>query len=175
MAPDRLDSLRLPIVPIEPRPEFVASLRRRIASALAVEPEPERERVRDVPTVRYYVDDLDLAVEFYCERLDFDLELRAGEAFAMLYRGELRLLLSTPEPHRLPDGTLPAPGGWNRISLRVPDLERAVRALRQRGTRFRTEITTGAAVDSVLLEDPAGNLVELFEARTGYHERGGQP
>jgi catechol 2,3-dioxygenase-like lactoylglutathione lyase family enzyme len=122
--------------------------------------------------VRYYVHDIDAALEFYCGRLEFELELRAGPAFAMLYRGRLRLLLSTPEPHRLPDGTLPTPGGWNRISLRVDDLAATIETLGRRGVAFRTPITSGPTVDTVLLEDPAGNLVELFEARSGYHERG---
>jgi catechol 2,3-dioxygenase-like lactoylglutathione lyase family enzyme len=90
----------------------------------------------------------------------------------MLYLGDLRLLLSVPgEPHVMPDGTLPQPGGWNRISLRVPDLPGTVAALRSRGARFRNEIGGGPAVDTILLEDPSGNLVELFEPRTGYHER----
>jgi catechol 2,3-dioxygenase-like lactoylglutathione lyase family enzyme len=167
--PDPLEVLRLPIVPIEPRPRFAEALLRRVRGA-----EP-REPRRDVPTMRYYVDDLASALEFYCGRLEFELEMRAGAVFAMLYRRELRLLLSTPEPHRLPDGTLPAPGGWNRISLRVDDLAETVAALDRRGVAFRTPITSGPAVDTVLIEDPAGNLVELFEARSGYHERGEDP
>jgi catechol 2,3-dioxygenase-like lactoylglutathione lyase family enzyme len=71
----------------------------------------------------------------------------------------------------LPDGSEPAPGGWNRIALRVPDLDTAVAELRRMGGRLRTGITTGVAVRQVLLHDPAGNLVELFEPAAGYHER----
>ncbi len=90
----------------------------------------------------------------------------------MLYRGDLRLLLSVPgTAHRLPDGTLPDPGGWNRIVLQVPDLAAAVDALHARGVRFRHEIVTSVGVRQTLLEDPSGNPVELFEPIAGYHER----
>lgn len=162
---DPLDVLRLATVPIAPRRAFAAALRARIQGQAASPSDPP-------PTVRYFVDDLDAAVDFYCRLLGFESELLASPTFAMLYMGELRLLLSVPgEPHKLSDGTEPEPGGWNRISLRVPDLASAVVALRRRGARFRTEIVSGPAVDTVLLQDPAGNLVELFEPRTGYHER----
>jgi catechol 2,3-dioxygenase-like lactoylglutathione lyase family enzyme len=90
----------------------------------------------------------------------------------MLYRGDLRLLLSVPgEPHALPDGTVPEPGGWNRISLRVSNLNATVAALRASGVTFRRGIAAGVAVDTALLADPSGNPVELFEPRAGYHER----
>lgn len=165
MGPDPLDALRLPIVPIDPRPEFAAALLRRIE-------EREEPSIGQTATVRYFVDDLDAAVSFYCDQLDFEEELRPSPVFAMLYRGELRLLLSVPgEPHALPDGTLPEPGGWNRISLQVADLDAAVKALRDRGARFRNDIASGVAVRQVLLEDPSGNLIELFEPLSGYHER----
>lgn len=162
---DPLRQLRMPIVSIEPRPEFAAALLRRIQGL-------EAPPARDTATVRYFVDDVDAAVAFYRERLGFEEELRPSPVFAMLYRGDLRLLLSVPgEPHALPDGTLPHPGGWNRISLRVENLAARVEALRRQGVRFRREITAGVAVSTVLLEDPAGNPVELFEPRAGYHER----
>jgi catechol 2,3-dioxygenase-like lactoylglutathione lyase family enzyme len=165
MTRDPLDALRLPIVPVDPRPEFAAALRRRIEAR-------EEPSVRQVATVRYFVDDLDAAVSFYCEQLGFEEELRPSPIFAMLYRGDLRLLLSVPgEPHVLPDGTLPTPGGWNRISLHVSDLDATVTALRARGVRFRSEVPSGVAVRQVLLEDPSGNPVELFEPLAGYHER----
>lgn len=168
MQPDPLERLRLPLVPIAPRAGFAKSL------LTAIEGHEGGGPQRDVPTVRYFVDDIDAALDFYCGRLDFELELRAAEAFAMLYRGELRLLLSTPaEPHRLPDGSMPAPGGWNRISLRVADLSSTVEALGRHGVAFRTPVTTGPTVVTALLEDPAGNLIELYEPRAGYHERGG--
>lgn len=164
MIPDPLDALRLPIVPIEPRLAFANALWQRIAGG--------EEVVAQSSTVRYFVEDLDEAVAFYCDRLGFEEELHRPPTFAMLYRGELRLLLSVPgEPHALADGTLPEPGGWNRISLRVADLHATVAALRAGGVTFRREIAVGVAVDTALLADPSGNLVELFEPRAGYHER----
>ena len=165
MPRDPLDALRLPVIPVEPRPEFASALLRRIRGA----PAP----VRESATVRYFVDDMDAAVEFYCRALGFEEELRPAPAFAMLYRGDLRLMLSLPaEPHALPDGTLPAPGGFNRMSLRVANLASTVDELRGQGATFATPITAGPTVNTVLVRDPAGNLVELFEPRgPGYHER----
>jgi catechol 2,3-dioxygenase-like lactoylglutathione lyase family enzyme len=169
---DPLERLRMPIVPIEPRAEFASALLRRIQGADAA-------AARDTATVRYFVDDLDRAVAFYRELLGFEEELRSSPVFAMLYRGDLRLLLSVPgEPHVLPDGTLPQPGGHNRISLCVDDLSTTVEFLRRQGARLRTEIVAGVAVNTTLLEDPAGNPIELFQPRAGYHERparGAQP
>ncbi len=164
MTDDPLDGLRLPSVPIEPRPTFADALWRRIAGG-------EQVAVQSA-TVRYFVDDLDAAIAFYRDQLGFEEELRSPPTFAMLYRGDLRLLLSIPgEPHALPDGTLPEPGGWNRISLRVSNLNSTVAALRASGVTFRRGITPGVAVDTALLADPSGNPVELFEPRAGYHER----
>jgi catechol 2,3-dioxygenase-like lactoylglutathione lyase family enzyme len=161
---DPFDSLRLPIVPIEPRPDFAAALLRRIEGREVVARQPA--------TVRYFVDDVAAAVSFYTRMLGFDVELHPSPEFAMLYRGELRLLLSLPgEPHVLPGGAMPEPGGWNRISLRVTDLAGTVARLRSQGAVLRSGIVAGVAVDTVVLEDPAGNLVELFEPRTGYHDR----
>jgi catechol 2,3-dioxygenase-like lactoylglutathione lyase family enzyme len=168
MATEPLDALRLPVVPVDPRPEFASALMRRIRGGR----EPVAGRTA---TVRYFVDDLDRAVAFYCQRLDFEEELRPSPAFAMLYRGDLRLLLSVPGgsggSHALPDGTFPEPGGWNRISLQVSDLAAAVEALRAGGTRFRGDVVTGVGVRQVLIQDPAGNPIELFEPLAGYHER----
>jgi catechol 2,3-dioxygenase-like lactoylglutathione lyase family enzyme len=164
MMPDPLDGLRLPSVSIEPRPAFADALWRRIAGDV--------EAAAQSATVRYFVGDLDEAIAFYRDQLGFEEELHPSPTFAMLYRGDLRLLLSVPgEPHALPDGTLPEPGGWNRISLRVPDLRATVAALRAEGVTFRREIAAGVAVDTALVADPSGNLVELFEPRAGYHER----
>ena len=163
MPADPLDALRLPVVPVEPRPEFAAALLRRIRGEAAA---------REGASVRYFVSDVDRAVAFYRDQLGFEEEPRAGGGFAMLYRGDLRLLLSMPGgSHRLPDGTLPAPGGWNRIALRVADLEATVEALRAAGARFRTGIVENPAVRNALVEDPSGNPVELFEPLAGYHER----
>ena len=167
MTSDPLEGLRLAIVPIEPRPEFADALLRRMQGS-----EQPNSVPGVTPTVRYFVTDLDTSVAFYRQLLDFEVELRPSPSFAMLYRGDLRLLLSVPgAAHTLPDGTLPEPGGWNRMALEVHDLPAAVEALREQNARFLTDIATGVGVRQVLLEDPSGNLVELFEPMAGYHER----
>jgi len=119
-------------------------------------------------SVRYIVDDVDAAIAFYCERLGFDVVMHPAPAFAMLARGDLRLVLSAPAGgpgggQAMPDGTLPAPGGWNRFQLEVADLEATVADLRAHGARFRNEIVAGVGGKQILVEDPAGNPVELFE------------
>lgn len=164
MTAEPLDVLRLPVVPIEPRPSFAADLLRRIERA--------DQPAHDTATVRYFADDLDAAVDFYCQ-IGFEVELRPSPAFAMLYRGDLRLLLSTPASHTLADDTRPHPGGWNRIALRVEDLDNQVELLREHSVRFRSDPVTGVSVRVALIEDPAGNPVELFEPLPGYHERTG--
>jgi catechol 2,3-dioxygenase-like lactoylglutathione lyase family enzyme len=127
-------------------------------------------------TVRYFVTDLDRAVEFYRDLLEFEIELRPSPSFAMLYRGDLRLLLSVPGGGGgggapLADGTVPEPGGWNRFALQVPNLEEAWAALGDQGATFRGDIITGVGVKQALLQDPDGNLVELYEPLAAYHER----
>jgi catechol 2,3-dioxygenase-like lactoylglutathione lyase family enzyme len=121
------------------------------------------------------VDDLEAAVAFYCSDLDFEEGLRPSPAFAMLFRGDLRLLLSVPGGpgggHALPDGSVPEPGGWNRISLQVADLPAVVETLGERGVRVRSESTTGVGVRLALVLDPSGNPIELFEPLAGYDER----
>jgi catechol 2,3-dioxygenase-like lactoylglutathione lyase family enzyme len=119
-------------------------------------------------SVRYIVDDVDAAIAFYTERLGFEEVMHPAPSFAMLSRGELRLLLSRPSGEggggqAMPDGASPAPGGWNRFTLEVSDLAATVEALRRSGARFRNEIVTGVGGKQILLEDPSGNLVELFE------------
>jgi catechol 2,3-dioxygenase-like lactoylglutathione lyase family enzyme len=118
-------------------------------------------------SVRYITDDVDAAVAFYVERLGFRVEMRAGPGFAMLSRGDLRLLLNRPGAgsagQPMPDGRRPEPGGWNRIQIEVSDLEREVAALRAAGASFRGEIVAGRGGRQVLLDDPAGNPVELFQ------------
>jgi catechol 2,3-dioxygenase-like lactoylglutathione lyase family enzyme len=118
-------------------------------------------------SVRYITDDVDAAVAFYVERLGFDLEMGPGPGFAMLSRGDLRLLLNQPGAggagQPTPDGRMPEPGGWNRIQLEVSDLQREVQALRAAGVSFRGEIVTGRGGSQILLDDPAGNPVELFQ------------
>jgi catechol 2,3-dioxygenase-like lactoylglutathione lyase family enzyme len=117
--------------------------------------------------VRYIADDVDAAVDFYVERLGFDVEMRPGTGFAMLSRGALRLLLNQPGAggagQAMPDGRMPEPGGWNRIQIEVSDLEREVAALRTAGAGFRGEIVTGRAGSQILLDDPSGNPIELFQ------------
>jgi catechol 2,3-dioxygenase-like lactoylglutathione lyase family enzyme len=121
-------------------------------------------------SVRYIVDDVDAAIAFYRDDLGFEVEMHPAPAFAMLRRGDLRLLLSAPSGaggggQILPGSRRPEPGGWNRISLDVDDLEREVATLRDAGVAFRNEIVHGVGGDQVLLEDPSGNPVELFEAK----------
>lgn len=167
MTPDPLEGLRLPIVPVDPRPEFADALLRRMEDGDQPATAPSA-----TPTVRYFVDDLDRSVAFYCRLLDFEVELRRSPMFAMLYRGDLRLLLSVPGgSHALPDGTLPEPGGWNRMALQVEDLAATMNALNEDDVHLRTGVVTGVGVRQILLEDPSGNLVELFEPTGGYHER----
>jgi catechol 2,3-dioxygenase-like lactoylglutathione lyase family enzyme len=119
-------------------------------------------------SVRYFVDDVDEAIRFYCENLGFQEVMHPAPAFAMLSRGDLRLVLSAPGGgpgggQAMRDGTLPSPGGWNRFMIEVTDLDFLVQTLRQQGTRFRNEIVSGVGGRQILLEDPSGNPVELFE------------
>jgi catechol 2,3-dioxygenase-like lactoylglutathione lyase family enzyme len=119
-------------------------------------------------SVRYIVDDVDSAIDFYCQQLGFAEVMHPAPTFAMLSRGDLRLVLSAPGGgpgggQSMPDGTLPQPGGWNRFQLEVDDIESTVARLRQHGARFRNEIVTGVGGKQTLVEDPAGNPVELFE------------
>jgi catechol 2,3-dioxygenase-like lactoylglutathione lyase family enzyme len=119
-------------------------------------------------SVRYIVDDVDAAIEFYRDRLGFAEQMHPAPTFAMLTRGDLRLALSAPSGaggggQAMPDGTRPQPGGWNRVMLEVEDLEREVQSLRDAGTHFRNDVVTGFGGKQILLEDPAGNPVELFE------------
>jgi catechol 2,3-dioxygenase-like lactoylglutathione lyase family enzyme len=119
-------------------------------------------------SVRYIVDDVDTAIEFYCGQLGFQEEMHPAPSFAMLSRGPLRLVLSAPGRgpgggQALPDGRLPAPGGWNRFQLEISDLATTVETLRTHGARFRSDIVTGVGGKQILLEDPSGNPVELFE------------
>jgi catechol 2,3-dioxygenase-like lactoylglutathione lyase family enzyme len=118
--------------------------------------------------VRYIVDDVDAAIDFYCSALGFTEVMHPAPSFAMLERGELRLVLSAPGGgpgggQSMPDGRLPEPGGWNRFVLEVDDLDATVERLRSRGSRFRNDIVVGVGGNQILVEDPAGNPVELFE------------
>ena len=119
-------------------------------------------------SVRYIVHDVDQAIAFYVDRLGFRLVMHPAPAFAMLSHGELRLVLSAPSGGpgggaAMPDGTLPQPGGWNRFSLEVDDLDARVERLREQGVRMRNEIVDGVGGRQILIEDPSGNPIELFE------------
>ncbi len=119
-------------------------------------------------SVRYIVNDVDAAIAFYCQQLGFREDMHPAPTFAMLSYGDLRLVLSAPgggpgggQP--MPDGTVPEPGGWNRFQLEVPDIEATVAELREHGARFRNDIVTGVGGKQILVEDPSGNPIELFQ------------
>ena len=120
----------------------------------------------ELVNVRYMVDDVEDAVDFYTTHFGFTLRSSAAPAFADIVRGNLRLLLSGPASSAgrpMADGTTPGPGGWNRIHLIVTDLATEVDRLRDAGVRFRNEVVTGPGGAQILLEDPSGNVVELFQ------------
>lgn len=120
----------------------------------------------DLVNVRYMVNDVDTAVDFYTTHLGFTLRMSAAPAFADVVRGKMRLLLSGPTSSAgrpMPDGTKPVPGGWNRIHLIVDDIAAEVDRLSTAGFAFRNDIVTGPGGQQILLEDPSGNVVELFQ------------
>jgi catechol 2,3-dioxygenase-like lactoylglutathione lyase family enzyme len=127
------------------------------------------DKINNMPvSVRYITDDVDRAVDFYAERLGFDVQMHPGPGFAVLSRGDLRLLLNQPGAggagQATPDGRSPEPGGWNRIQIEVSDLHREVESLRAAGANFRGDVVEGRGGAQILLEDPSGNPIELFEA-----------
>lgn len=118
--------------------------------------------------VRYIVKDVDAAIAFYGHYLGFQTVMHPAPAFAMLSRGDLRLVLSAPNPaggggQAMPDGSQQEPGGWNRFAIEVDDLAAAVEALRNAGAHFRNEIVTGVGGKQIIVDDPSGNPIELFE------------
>ena len=118
--------------------------------------------------VRYIVHDVDAAITFYTQQLGFHEDMHPAPTFAMLSRGDLRLALNAlggpgGGGQSMPDGTKPQPGGWNRITLEVEDLEATVAGLRSAGAHFRNDIITGMGGKQVLIDDPSGNPVELFQ------------
>jgi catechol 2,3-dioxygenase-like lactoylglutathione lyase family enzyme len=124
------------------------------------------EDLMDLVSVRYMVDDVDAAIDFYTKHLGFALRTNFAPAFADVTRGRLRLLLSGPRSSAgrpMPDGTVPAPGGWNRIHLIVSDIAAEVERLRAAGLSFRNDIVKGPGGQQILLEDPSGNVIELFQ------------
>ena len=119
-------------------------------------------------SVRYIVNDIDAAIGFYTRHLGFGVQIHPNDMFAMLTRGDLRLVLSVPGGgpgggQAMPDGTMPRPGGWNRFSIEIPDLTTTVTRLRREGVRFRNNLVTGVGGKQIIAEDPSGNPVELFE------------
>ena len=118
--------------------------------------------------VRYIVHDVDAAIAFYVQQLGFRLEMHPAPPFAMLSLGDLRLVLSKPNPmggggQPMPDGTQQEPGGWNRFAIQVEDLASTVAQLRAAGARFRNDIVAGQGGQQIIVEDPSGNPVELFQ------------
>ena len=118
--------------------------------------------------VRYIVNDVDAAVAFYSQRLGFRVTAQSGPDFALLARENMQLVLSPPKgpgggSQPMPDGRRPEPGGWNRIIVQSSNLEDDVAVLRKAGVTFRNEIVAGPGGRQILIEDPSGNLVELFE------------
>lgn len=123
-----------------------------------------------MPTVqvRYIVRDIDAAIAFYTKQLGFHLDMHPAPPFAMLSRGDLRLVLSVPNPRggggqAMPDGTVPEPGGWNRFAIQVDDIDAMVDRLRSAGAHFRNDIVTGVGGKQIILDDPSGNPIELFQ------------
>lgn len=122
--------------------------------------------LEDLANVRYLVDDVQAAIDFYTKHLGFEVRTNYAPAFADVTRGHLRLLLSGPTSSAgrpMPDGARPGPGGWNRIHLLTDDLDAEVERLRGEGVRFRNDVVAGPGGRQILLQDPAGNLVELFQ------------
>jgi catechol 2,3-dioxygenase-like lactoylglutathione lyase family enzyme len=124
------------------------------------------KELNEMVNVRYMVDDVQASIDFYTKHLGFELHTSAAPAFADVTRGNLRLLLSGPASSAgrpMPDGVKPGPGGWNRIHLIVDDINAEVARLRQEGLGFRNDIVTGPGGSQILLEDPSGNVIELFQ------------
>ncbi len=119
-------------------------------------------------SVRYIVHDVDAAIAFYCRHLGFNEDMHPAPTFAMLSRGDLRLVLSAPGGgpgggQAMADGRLPEPGGWNRFSIEVADLDATVEDLRRKGVHFRNDLVTGVGGKQIIVDDPSGNPIELFE------------
>jgi catechol 2,3-dioxygenase-like lactoylglutathione lyase family enzyme len=128
------------------------------------------DNIEDLVSVRYMVDDVEAAVDFYTKHLGFTVRTNYAPAFADAVRGNLRLLLSGPTSSAgrpMPDGIKPAPGGWNRIHLIVSDIAAEVDRLRAAGVTFRNEIISGPGGQQILLVDPSGNVIELFQPAGG--------
>jgi catechol 2,3-dioxygenase-like lactoylglutathione lyase family enzyme len=120
--------------------------------------------------VRYIVNDVDAAIQFYCQQLGFKEEMHPAPPFAMLSRGDLRLVLTQPGGgpgggQAMADGTLPQPGGWNRFAIAVDDLDATVGRLRNSGAHFRSDVIVGIGGDQAIVVDPSGNPIEIFQPK----------
>lgn len=129
--------------------------------------------------VRYIVNDVDAAIAFYCRHLGFHEDMHPAPTFAMLSRGDLRLVLSTPSTsagggQSMPDGTRQAPGGWNRFTIEVADLEALVGQLRAAGVHLRNDVVAGVGGKQVIVDDPSGKPVELFQPTVPEAKLGGR-
>ncbi len=136
--------------------------------------EPENPSTAGYASVRYIVNDVNEAVRFYIRMLAFTVVMHPADEFAILQKDHLQLLLSKPSDKggggmNMTDGTVQQPGGWNRFELRVDDLDSTVEMLRAEGCRFRNDIVTGVGGKQILLQDPSGNLIELFQFFTAAH------
>jgi catechol 2,3-dioxygenase-like lactoylglutathione lyase family enzyme len=137
------------------------------ANASKNEQKKEGKRMSTV-SIRYMIDDVPAAVKFYTTHLGFTLDMDASPAFASVSRDGVRLLLSgktSSGRQAMPDGRQPVPGGWNRIHIQVDDLEAEVKRLRQAGLTFRNDVVKGPGGSQILLDDPSGNPVELFQPK----------
>jgi catechol 2,3-dioxygenase-like lactoylglutathione lyase family enzyme len=130
------------------------------------EPQTRENNMAKV-NVRYIVADVDAAIGFYCEQLGFQVDMHPGPGFARLVKGDFQLLLNRPGggggAGQSVGGEAPAPGGWNRFQLEIDDLAQTVEQLKQQGCRFRSEIIQGIGGKQILVEDPSGNPIELFQ------------
>ncbi len=127
---------------------------------------------------RYIVNDVDVAIDFYTRHLGFKVEMHPAPGFAEISRGDMHLYLTKPSPGvgggaKMPSGEEQKPGGWNRIHLLVEDLDGAIATLKTAGCRFRSDVIQGTGGKQILLKDPSGNLVELFEANTAAYRAPG--
>ncbi len=122
--------------------------------------------IEDLVSVRYMVEDIEQSIDFYTRHFGFELRSSAAPAFADVVRGQLRLLLAGPDSSAgrpMPDGRIPQPGGWNRIHFVVEDIDSEVQRLGDAGVRFRNEIVSGPGGRQILVDDPSGNPIELFQ------------
>lgn len=129
--------------------------------------------------VRYIVNDVAESIRFYVDHLGFKLDMNPNPHFAMLSLGDMRLVISPPGNmpgggQAMPDGTKPAPGGWNRFGVQITDLPGKIEQLKKAGAKFRNEMVKGTGVNQIILEDPSGNPIELFEATMEVAKLGGK-